>query len=342
MFRQSLLFLSDSPALRRVVTETQALRSLAERFVAGETLDEAMRVAATVNGAGMTVTLDYLGELVASREDALSATDMAIRTLERIASDAIDGNVSLKPTQLGLEIDRDFCLENIERILQRARELGNGDTELFVRLDMEASAYTEDTVALVETLWERGYRNVGTAVQSYLKRALDDVRRLNELGSRVRLVKGAYNEPAEVAFTDKREVDRTFLEAMELLLREGTYPAIATHDEEIISRTRRYAFEHGIPRDSYEFQMLYGIRRDLQQRLLEEGYNVRVYIPFGQSWYPYLMRRMAERPANFFFVAGSVIRESPVRWAARPFAIGAGLVAGAIATSAWRGRRNSG
>jgi proline dehydrogenase len=203
---------------------------------------------------------------------------------------------------------------------------------------MESSAHTERTIQLVEALWAAGYHNVGTVVQSYLRRTLDDVRRLNRLGSRVRLVKGAYNEPADVAFQDKADVDAMFERAMQLLLSEGVYPAIATHDEDLIAATRRYAFEHGIPRESFEFQMLYGIRRDLQQRLREEGYNVRVYLPFGDSWYPYLMRRMAERPANLLFITGSILKESPVSRIARPVAIASGAVAGAVAALAWRGR----
>jgi len=338
MLRQSLLYLSQSPTARRMLTETPVSRRFAERFVAGESLEDAMRAARPLNQAGLSVTLDYLGESVTNRGAAVAASEMAVRTLEAIAAEKITGNVSLKPTQLGLDIDEEFCLENIERILTRARELSDEEGEIFVRLDMESSAYTERTIGLIESLWERGHRNVGTVVQSYLRRTLDDVRRLNLLGSRVRLVKGAYDEPPGVAFPAKAEVDASFLRAMQILLREGVYPAIATHDEDLISATRNYAFEHGIPRDSFEFQMLYGIRRDLQQRLREEGYNVRTYIPFGNSWYPYLMRRMAERPANLLFVAGSLIRESPARYVTRPLAVGAGILTGTFAALAWRGR----
>jgi proline dehydrogenase len=340
MLRQSLLYLSESSMARKMVTETTVSRRIAERFVAGETLDDAIRAALVLQQAGLTVSLDYLGESVSSRDEAIAAADVAIQTLQRMADEGLQGNVSLKPTQLGLDIDPEFCLENIARILSRARELASTGTEMFVRIDMEASEYTERTIELVEALWERGFRNVGTVVQSYLRRTLDDVRRLNRLGSRVRLVKGAYNEPSDVAFPDKSDVDAMFIRAMQLLLSEGVYPAIATHDEELIAETRRYAFEHGIPRDSFEFQMLYGIRRDLQQRLKEEGYNVRVYLPFGDSWYPYLMRRMAERPANLLFVAGSVAKESPVSWVTRPLVVGAGLLAGAITTLALRSRNS--
>ena len=340
MLRQSLLYLSDNQAVRRAVSETGVSRRLVERFVAGETLDEAISVARALNEAGLLVSLDHLGELVITREEALSAVDMAIRSVERIALDEIRGNISVKPTQLGLGIEVDFCLANMERILTRAREVGKGDDEIFVRVDMESSDYTEKTIGLIEALWEKGFRNVGTVIQSYLHRSPGDIARLTALGSRVRLVKGAYNEPAGVAYPDKADVDRKFVEEMKTLLAAGHYPAIATHDDSMIAATRRYAFEHGIPRDSFEFQMLYGIRRDLQTRLREEGYNVRIYVPYGNSWYPYLMRRMAERPSNLFFVARGVAKESPLGRVGRPFAIGAGAVAGAFAALAWRGRNS--
>jgi proline dehydrogenase len=340
MLRQSLLFLSDSPVVQRVVTETPVSRRLAARFVAGDNLDEAVACALSLNDAGLTVTMDYLGEQVTAKEEALAATEMAVRTLERLADSAVRGNISLKPTQLGLEIDEAFCYANVERILRRADELSEQPGEIFVRLDMESSEFTEATIRLVEAMWEGGHRNVGTVVQAYLRRTPGDLGRLNRLGSRVRLVKGAYREPPSVAFPRKGDVDESFVECMKTLLEEGVYPAIATHDENLIAATRRYAFEQGIPRDSFEFQMLYGIRRDLQQRLREEGYHVRVYLPFGSSWYGYLMRRMAERPANFFFVASNVARETPIGRAGRPFALGAGVVTGALAALAWRGRNS--
>ncbi|HEX2188588.1 MAG TPA: proline dehydrogenase family protein [Longimicrobiaceae bacterium] len=341
MLRQSLLYLSGSQTAQRVVTGTPVARHMAERFVAGDTVDQAVEAARELNRAGLTVSLDYLGEAVATREEAEAATDMAVHILERIASEGLDANISLKPTQLGLDLDEEFCRANVERILGRARELGDGDGEIFVRLDMESSEYTERTVALTEALREAGYRNVGTVLQSYLRRTPDDVERLVELGSRVRLVKGAYKEPETVAYPDKADVDRMFVQEMRTLLARGVYPAIATHDEAMIDATRRYAWEHGVSKDSFEFQMLYGIRRDLQSRLREEGYNVRVYVPFGGSWYPYLMRRLAERPANVFFIAGSLLRESPLRRVANPAAIGAGVVAGALLGLALRSRRDS-
>jgi proline dehydrogenase len=341
MLKQSLLVLSESRAAQRLAMGTSVSRNLAHRFVAGETLEEAIAAARTSNEAGMSVSLDYLGEAVTSREEAESATEMAIRTLEALHAENIDGNISIKPSQLGLDIDPEFCRANVERVLRRAGELGEGPGEIFVRLDMESGEYTERTMALVEMLWSDGYRNVGTVLQSYLRRTPEDLRRLNALGSRVRLVKGAYQEPASIAFPAKSQVDRMFVEEMQLLLEEGVYPAIATHDEAMIDATRHWAFEKGISKRDFEFQMLYGVRRDLQARLKEEGYNVRVYIPFGDSWYPYLMRRLAERPANLFFIAGSVLRESPASRLANQVAIGAGLVAGSLAALGWSRRRKT-
>jgi proline dehydrogenase len=340
MLRESLLYLSQSHAAQRVVTGTPISRRLAERFVAGETLDDAMRAARATNEAGLSVSLDYLGEAVGNREEAEQATEMAIRILERVAEEGVDSTISVKPTQLGLGIDVDFCRANLARVLERAREVGNGGEGIFVRLDMESGEYTERTVETAEWLWAQGFRNVGAVLQSYLRRTPEDIRRLNALGMRVRLVKGAYREPPEIAYQEKETVDRLFVDEMRMLLEDGVYPAIATHDEVMIDATRRFAFERGVRKDAFEFQMLYGIRRDLQQRLREEGYHVRVYIPFGESWYPYLMRRMAERPANLFFVTRSILRESPAARLANPVAIGAGVIAGSLAALAWRGRRN--
>jgi proline dehydrogenase len=341
MLRQSLLFLSQSPTAQRLVSGAPLARQVAERFVAGETLDDAVAAARALNESGLSVTLDYLGESVSSRAEAEEATDVAIRTIERIAAEGIDGNFSLKPTQLGLDIDADFCRENIARILERAREVGDGEGEIFVRIDMESSAHTERTIELTERLWADGFRNTGTVLQSYLYRTDADLERLIALGTRIRLVKGAYNEPPSVAYPEKAEVDRHFIEQMQVLLERGNYPAIATHDEAIIAATRRFAWETGVRKDSFEFQMLYGIRRDLQLRLSEEGYNVRTYVPFGGSWYPYLMRRLAERPANVAFIASNLAKESPLGRLGHPVALGAGVVAGALAAMKWGNRRNS-
>jgi proline dehydrogenase len=341
MLRRSLLFLSDNPTAQRVLLGAPLSRHFSHRFVAGETLEEAIEVSLACNADGLSVSLDYLGEAVTNRDDALRATEVAIQSLEALAAAGADGNISIKPSQLGLDFDDEFCRDNVRRVLERGRELGDGDGEIFVRLDMESSEYTEGTIGLTESLWHEGFRNVGTVVQSYLRRTPQDLRKLIALGSRVRLVKGAYLEPPELAFPDKAQVDRMFVEEMRLLLEEGNYPAIATHDEAIINATRRWAFEKGISKKNFEFQMLYGIRRDLQSLLREEGYRVRVYVPFGDSWYPYLMRRLAERPSNLYFITRNILNESPLSRLAHPVAIGAGVVTGALAAFGWSQKRNS-
>lgn len=340
MLKTSLLRLSESQTAKKVITRAPISRSFAMRFVAGDTLDDALRAARTLNDAGLSVSLDFLGESVKSREEATEAADMAVRIIEAIVRDGLDANLSIKPTQLGLDIDEAFCRENIERVLGRARELGDGQGEIFVRLDMESSAYTERTVALVEQLWADGYQNVGTVLQSMLRRTGDDLERMLALGARVRLVKGAYQEPESVAFPDKADTDRAYVDQMKRLLESGTYAAIATHDDAIIDAARRFVWERGIAKEGFEFQMLYGVRRDLQTRLREEGYNVRVYVPFGDSWYPYLMRRLAERPANVIFMAGSIAREAKADGMKKPaMAVGAGLLAGIVATVMLRRRK---
>lgn len=283
-------------------------RAVARRFVAGVTVEDGINAARRLNQAGVAVSLDCLGESVRSREEARAAADTYIHVLDRIAEEKLDANVSLKLTQMGQDIDNGFLRENVGRVLDRARQ-----HDLFVRFDMESSTHTERTLEFFRSVWEEGYRNVGIVLQSYLYRSADDAAMANQLGARVRLCKGAYKEPETVAFQDKADVDANFVDCMQRLLSDGAYPAIATHDAAMISATRRHATEHDIPPASFEFQMLYGIRRDLQQQLVADGYNLRVYVPFGSAWYPYLMRRMAERPANLFFVLGSVMRESPLR-----------------------------
>jgi proline dehydrogenase len=341
MLKTSLLRLSESSTAKKIITRAPLSRSFAQRFVAGDTLDDALQAARVLNDAGLTVSLDFLGESVQSRDEAEAAAQMAVRVLEAIVREGLQANLSIKPTQLGLDIDEAFCRANVETVLRRARELGDGQGEIFVRLDMESSDYTERTVALVESLWAAGFHNVGTVIQSMLRRTPDDLERLIALGSRVRLVKGAYQEPESVAYPDKSEVDRMYVEGMKRLLEAGHYPAIATHDEAIIDAARRFVWERGIAKDSFEFQMLYGVRRDLQTRLREEGYNVRVYVPFGDSWYPYLMRRLAERPANVIFMAGSIVKEARGDAGLRKpaMAVGAGFVAGIAAALFFRRRR---
>jgi proline dehydrogenase len=278
--------------------------SFARRFIAGETIEEAIACARRLQSRGMLLTLDYLGESVRTVEEAAAATREYLRLVEVIVAAGIERNISLKLTQLGIDVDRATAVDNLRRILGPAQQHG-----FFVRIDMEDSPYTEVTLEVFETLWQQGYRNVGVALQAYLYRTEKDVRRMNELGARVRLVKGAYKEPPAVAHQKKADVDAAFLRLMRLLLDDGNYPAIATHDPAMIDATKAYARERGIAANRFEFQMLFGIRRDLQTSLVAEGYPMRIYIPFGQQWFPYFMRRLGERPANVAFVLKSLVRE---------------------------------
>jgi proline dehydrogenase len=309
ILRNSILFLSDSRLARRIARDAPFASGVARRFVAGETIDDAIEAARALNESGATVTLDYLGEAVHNRAEAAESARVYLQLIERIAAEGLRANISLKLTAMGQDIDEDFLRENLAPLLDLARE-----HEIFVRFDMESSAYTERTLDFFRRLWDEGYHNVGVVIQSYLYRSEADIRMANELGSRVRLCKGAYKEPEKVAYPEKSDVDANFVRLMKLLLSEGKYPGLATHDEAMIRATIEYAKEQGIPKSAYEFQMLYGIRRDLQRKLIDEGYNMRVYVPFGEAWYPYLMRRMAERPANLFFILDSMIRESPLRF----------------------------
>lgn len=302
MLRGTLLYLSEQSTVRSVFGGPLA-RPLVRRFVAGERLAETIEAVQAINASGMSASLDNLGESVASAEDANAATAEYIGILHAIERAGANANASVKLTQLGLDIDVTLCHCNITRILAQAEQFGN-----FIRLDMEGSAYTDVTLQIHRELWER-FKNVGVVIQSYLYRSEADIRAINALGARVRLCKGAYKEPATVAFPDKKDVDANFIKLMQLLLSEGTYPGIATHDERMIEATRDYAAKHNIASDRFEFQMLYGIRRDLQEQLVRDGYRMRIYTPYGTAWYPYLMRRMAERPANMMFVLGGVLKE---------------------------------
>jgi proline dehydrogenase len=278
--------------------------SFARRFIAGETIDEAIAAARAIEGAGMLHTLDLLGESVGSMPAADAATRAYLSVLDRIVASGIDRNISLKLTQLGLTIDRATCVDNLRRILDTAAK-----HDVFVRIDMENSPFTQVTLDVFETMWQQGYRNAGVVLQSALPRSMTDARRMNALGARVRLVKGAYIEPRAVAYQDKAHVDAAFVEIARLLLSAGTYPAIATHDPAMIAAARAYAAQHGIGSDRFEFQMLYGIRRDLQAQLVSAGFRVRVYVPFGREWFPYFMRRLGERPANIGFVMRALVAE---------------------------------
>jgi proline dehydrogenase len=276
--------------------------SFARRFIAGETIDEAIAAARTLEGRGFRQTLDYLGESVTSLAAADAATRDYLRIIDAIVASGIGRNLSLKLTQLGLDVDRASAVDNLRKIFDRAEGF-------FVRIDMESSAYTDTTLDIFETLWNHGYRNMGVVLQSELYRSEQDARRIISLGARVRLVKGAYREPKSVAYQKKADVDAAYVRLLKLLMSEGHYPAIATHDPAMIGIAREYAAQHRIGSDRFEFQMLYGIRRDLQQALVADGYRVRVYIPFGREWFPYFMRRLGERPANVGFVLRSVLSE---------------------------------
>ena len=300
--RTFFLFLSRQKQLRKWMETSRWARRLSARFVAGDNLPDALATCQRINAEGIAVTLDHLGENVTSLEEAAASRDAYLRALTEIDNLKIQGNVSLKLTQFGMDLSLAECTANVEALVRQAAALGN-----FVRLDMESSAYTERTLNLVTSLHDR-YKATGTVIQAYLLRSRKDVEMLCARGIRVRLCKGAYLEPPAVAFKSKAEVDRNFVELMNILLETGVYPAIATHDEAIVEQTKRFVESRKISRDSFEFQMLYGIRRDIQKRLVNEGYRLRLYVPYGQAWYPYFMRRLAERPANVFFLVRNLLR----------------------------------
>ncbi|MGH7552723.1 MAG: proline dehydrogenase family protein [Longimicrobiales bacterium] len=312
MLREGLIFLSENDFARRIATRAPGARTMARRFVAGETIQDAMSAARALNRVGMSVSIDYLGESVSGEEEATAAADTYLQLIDCIVHEKLDANVSLKLTQMGQNIDDGFLRRNVGRVLDRAR-----DADIFVRLDMESSDYTQRTIDFFRAVWDEGYRNVGIVLQSYLRRTEADARLANQLGARVRLCKGAYQEPESVAFPEKTEVDANYVRVMRLLLSDGNYPGIATHDEAMIRATREHANAHVIPSSAFEFQMLYGVRRDLQHQLRKSGYKLRVYVPFGEAWYPYLMRRLAERPANVLFMVNAVLAESPLRFLVR-------------------------
>ncbi|MEO6457086.1 MAG: proline dehydrogenase family protein [Chloroflexia bacterium] len=304
MLRQAFLSMSNSRELQNVALHNRAARRFALRFVAGETLAQASRAIADLNKMGIKATFDQLGENVNSVEAANAAADSYIQILDKIVSTGIDSNVSLKLTQMGLDVDEEVCFRNVCRICERAKELNN-----FVRLDMESSSYTDRTLDMFRRLWhEAGYRNVGVVLQSYLYRTERDVHEMNDLGARVRLCKGAYNESEEVAYPKKSDVDANYARLTRLLLTEGNYPGIATHDSRLIEYTKKFAAARGIAPEKFEFQMLYGVRREIQTDLVQQGYNTRVYVPYGKEWYSYFMRRLAERPANVMFVLSNVVK----------------------------------
>ena len=276
----------------------------ARRFIAGESTDEVIAAARTLGARGFGVSLYYLGESVGTIELADQAARDYARLVQQVVEAGVERNLSLKLTQLGLDVDRATAIDNLRRVLEAAKPHG-----FFVRIDMENSPYTDATLDILETVWSLGYTGVGTVMQSCLLRTPADVERLNRLGARVRLVKGAYNEPAAVAHQRLEEVNDAFVSLAQTLLDHNPYPAIATHDPAMIDAVKAHAEARGIGRDRFEFQMLYGIRRDLQAALLADGYKVRVYVPFGQQWFPYFMRRLGERPANVAFVLRGILRD---------------------------------
>ncbi|HEV8395227.1 MAG TPA: proline dehydrogenase family protein [Vicinamibacterales bacterium] len=298
--------LSQSAVLKRLASRygMSSPGSFARRFIAGETVEEAIAVARTLQSKGFDLTLDYLGESVRTHQEADAASREYVHLIDVLTASGIERNISLKLTQLGAGVDRATCIDNLRRILDAA------DRQVFfVRIDMESSAYTDLTLDIFETLWNRGHHNLGVVIQAALKRSEADVRRVCALGGRMRLVKGAYKEPPDIAYARKADVDAAFVRLMQLLLDSGEYPAIATHDPKMIDATMAYAEAQGLAPSRYEFQMLYGVRRDLQRALASDGYRVRVYVPFGREWFPYFMRRLGERPANVAFVVRAMLRD---------------------------------
>jgi proline dehydrogenase len=306
MLRNTLLYLSNQPRVFKFVRNNRLAKHFAQRFVAGETTAEALAAVRDLNSRGITASLDLLGESVHTDAEARAARDEYLRILDRIRESRLDANVSVKLTAMGLDIDHELCVSIMQDILARAQAY-----ETFVRIDMESSEYTETTLKLFEERLYPAYKaHVGVVLQSYLYRTFADVEHMNALRARVRICKGAYKEPAKVAYPDKKDVDANYVKCMRELMLKGNYPGIATHDPAMINEAKRWARENSITPDRFEFQMLYGVRRDLQDSLVKEGYRVRCYVPFGTQWYPYLMRRLAERPANVAFITGNVIREA--------------------------------
>jgi len=308
MLRAVFLWLSEQPRIFGFVRKNRLARKLASRFVAGETIDEAITTLRDLNAppSNLSASLDLLGESVQHAEEAQRACRTYLDLLERIHVAKANANVSVKLTQMGLDLDEQLCIGNMRSIIGKAKQY-----QSFVRIDMEQSSYTAKTLQLFTDVFYPEFGNaVGVVLQSYLRRTEADVDAMIGFGARVRLCKGAYKEPEDVAFPDKRDVDANYIVCMERLLERGNYPGIATHDVKIIDHATAFAKQHAISAERFEFQMLYGVRRDLQYRLRREGYNMRVYVPFGTHWYPYLMRRLAERPANIAFITTNILKES--------------------------------
>ena len=305
MFRAFFIALSESRILRAIAERSRLGRKLSGRFVAGMTVSDALQATAQTNSHGMTVSVDNLGENVTNTEEAKESAKLYHELLDEIAARKLEANVSLKLTHMGLDVDEKLAHTIVTELVQYAARLGS-----FVRVDMEGSAYTEKTIEFVRDQHRRpgNAGHIGAVIQSYLFRSERDAQTLCAERIRIRLCKGAYKEPAEIAFQAKADVDANFVKLMRILLESGTYHGIATHDPKMIEATIAFARSEKIPADAFEFQMLYGVRRDLQQKLIREGWRMRVYIPFGTEWYPYLMRRLAERPANAIFILKNLFR----------------------------------
>jgi proline dehydrogenase len=298
--------LAQSSSLKTLATRFAMRRpaSFVHRFVPGETVADAIRAARALEAQGLTETFDHLGESVGTLAEAESATRDYLDVVNAIIRGGVERNISLKLTQLGLDVDRASAVDHLRKILELAEPAG-----FFVRIDMESSRYTATTLDIFETLWQQGYRQIGVVLQSDLYRSEEDLKRINALGARIRLVKGAYREPKSVAYQKKADVDAAYARMLKVLITDGTYPAIATHDLTMIELARQFAADHNVGPDRFEFQMLYGIRRDLQALLVASGYRVRVYIPFGRDWFPYFMRRLGEHPANVGFVLRGIYED---------------------------------
>lgn len=300
--RRVLLSLADNKAIYKLIISNGVFRRMAFRFVAGETLEEAVAAVKRLP-AGASASLDHLGENVSTPQEAEAARDQYLAALDAIERAGIDANVSLKLTAMGIDISQDLCLANMRAILDAAQKRNS-----FVRIDMEGSSYTQTTLDVFNLLWQN-YKNVGVVIQSYLFRSEQDIALLNQMGARVRLCKGAYSESPQVAFAHKSDTDANYRKLVERLLLHGNYPGVATHDADIIEHVKAFVRDNDIAVDRFEFQMLYGIRRQLQALLLSEGFNLRIYVPYGRQWYPYFMRRLAERPANLMFFLTSLLRK---------------------------------
>jgi proline dehydrogenase len=302
--RSALIYLSRHEGLKDFAARFSLFKKLTTRFVAGETIDEAVAAIRELNAEGCSASFDHLNESVANAAEAEGEVQEYLRILDQIDQTGIRSNVSIKLTQFGLELNPELAYKNARTVVAEASRRGH-----FVRVDMESSAVTQVTIDIFKRLRsEFGLNDVGIVLQSYLRRTFDDAQELVKLPARIRICKGAYNEPPEVAFPDKQDTDQNYVRVMQLLLSSGVYHGIATHDPKMIDATVAYAQQQGIGKEAFEFQMLYGVRRDLQKQLARDGYNMRVYVPYGKHWYPYFMRRLAERPANIWFVMKNMLK----------------------------------